>query len=54
MKEVSNAIRRKKGPKNKYKIIENALLDDKDWPPVGSDTSELDNDSFVVHFNGTR
>lgn len=54
VKEVSNAIRRKKGPKNKYKIIENALLDDKDWPPVGSDTSELDNDSFVVHFNGTR
>lgn len=33
-----NKIRRKKLAKNKYKIIEQKLSEDSDWPPLGGIT----------------
>ena len=34
MKCISS-MRRKKGPKNRYKIIEQELVDSPEWPPLG-------------------
>ena len=33
-----NVVRRKRGPRNQYKVIEAELEDNTDWPPVGEVT----------------
>ena len=30
-----NTVRRKRGPKNRYKAIEQELVDNPQWPPLG-------------------
>jgi hypothetical protein len=37
-KNLGSKILRKKEPKNRYKIIKNKVLNDKDWPYMGTST----------------
>merc|ERR1719468_161735 len=37
-KKFSSKITRKKKPKNKYKIIQNSLKNDKEWPLINKST----------------
>lgn len=48
-----NKIRRKKHVKNKYKVIEQKLLEDPDWPPLGGITMATQVSPTNIQFPNT-